>query len=173
MGIEAKHSYRFGYLKSEQWQNVRLEALAREKALCQICGEESISNDAHHIWYPENIYETTEAHLVILCRPCHDFIHAMIPECKTNSEEEGRSHWYRFSNAIRVWRDKKVQFFQTGIDGGPKQLRDAYSELRRKQAEQAETRVLEVSPDDIIWMIRKWSEAYSKTLPVDKFPPGP
>jgi len=72
MGIEGKHAYRFVYLKSEKWQNVRIEALAREGGKCQICGEESISNDAHHVWYPESIWETRSENLVILCRPCHE-----------------------------------------------------------------------------------------------------
>lgn len=132
MSIEAKHSYRFGYLKSEEWKAVRLEALARESAKCQICGEESISNDAHHIWYPYNIYETTADHLVILCRPCHDFLHTMIPEAKTGNEQEGRANWLKFSNAIKVWRQNKQQLFETGIPGGAKELRDAYNNLKKK-----------------------------------------
>lgn len=107
VSIESKHAYRFGYLKSEQWSNVRLEALAREGGKCQICKEESISNDAHHIWYPENIYETRAENLVILCRCCHDFVHSMMPDCKTRDEQEGRELWLKFSNAIFVWRSSK------------------------------------------------------------------
>lgn len=112
MSIEGKHAYRFKYLKSDQWQAVRLEALVREKSLCQICGEESISNDAHHIWYPENIYETREVHLVILCRPCHEFVHAMLPECKTQNEEKGLAEWIRFKNAVVAWRIEKLKLFR-------------------------------------------------------------
>jgi predicted HNH restriction endonuclease len=40
MSIEGKLFYREIYLKSEQWQTVRIEALAREKWCCQICKEE-------------------------------------------------------------------------------------------------------------------------------------
>lgn len=111
MSIESKHAYRFGYLKSEQWRNIRIEALAREKGMCQICREESISNDAHHVWYPENIYETTERHLVILCRPCHEFVHSMLPECKTRDEDEGIAQWTRFRNAILTWRVEHMKLF--------------------------------------------------------------
>ncbi len=75
MGIEAKHSYRFVYLKSEKWDTVRLEALARDEAKCCICGFQSISNDAHHINYPPSVWDTREDDLVILCRPCHNLAH--------------------------------------------------------------------------------------------------
>ncbi len=78
MGVEAKHAYRFGYLKSEQWQTVRIEALVREKGKCQICHEFSRSNDAHHVEYPESIWDTRQNHLAILCRACHEFIHTML-----------------------------------------------------------------------------------------------
>lgn len=78
MGIEAKHSYWFGYLKSEQWQTVRIEALAREKGRCQICSIFSPHNDAHHIEYPSSIWDTKSDHLVIVCRPCHNLIHSIL-----------------------------------------------------------------------------------------------
>lgn len=140
MSIEGKHSYRFGYLKSDKWQAVRLEALVREKGKCQICGEESISNDAHHIWYPENIYDTTEQHLVILCRACHEFIHEMLPECKTDDAEKGTAQWLKFRNAILAWRQGKMELFDEDSVNVPlivgnviklPELRDAYVELRK------------------------------------------
>lgn len=112
MSIEGKHAYRFEYLKSEQWSNVRIEALAREKGKCQICGEESIHNDAHHIWYPESVWDTKEHHLVILCRACHEFIHTMMPECKTGDESEGQKMWARFKAAILCWRLSKCGLFE-------------------------------------------------------------
>lgn len=113
MSIASKHAYRFGYLKSDKWKAVRLDALVRERAKCQICAEESISNDAHHIWYPEDVYDTTEAHLVILCRPCHDFLHSMIPECKTRNEATGRANWVKYRNAIITWRTQKEAMFNS------------------------------------------------------------
>ena len=133
MSIESKHAYRFGYLKSEQWSNVRLEALAREKGRCEICGEESISNDAHHVWYPKNIYETTERHLVILCRPCHNFIHSMLPECKHRDEEKGIKDWLNFKNAILTWRAEKVKIFSAS--GKSEKLRLAYEQLKKNYEE--------------------------------------
>ena len=90
MGIESKHSYRFGYLKSEAWQTVRIEVLAREKGRCKICHEFSISNDAHHVEYPDVIWETKGHHLEILCRGCHEFMHSIlsIHELKTHTREQ-------------------------------------------------------------------------------------
>lgn len=131
MSIEAKHAYRFGYLKSEEWKTVRIEALARERGRCQICGDESVFNDAHHIWYPEDIYDTTAKHLAVLCRPCHDFMHAMRPECKTRDEEKGRSEWTAFQTAVGAWVYAKRQtlVFQ---GGSVADLRKAYNELKAK-----------------------------------------
>lgn len=111
MSIESKHAYRFKFLKSEKWSAVRLEALVREKGKCQICGLESISNDAHHIWYPEDIYGTLEKHLAILCRPCHEFCHAVLPECKTRHENKGLQQWTLFRNAVSAWRVAKDDLF--------------------------------------------------------------
>jgi len=137
MSIESKHAYRFGYLKSEQWKTVRMEALVREKAKCQICDEESISNDAHHIWYPENIYETKEGQLVILCRTCHEFLHVMLPECKTDDEELGRAQWIKFRNAAERWRNSKALLFEhpEGFTR-MRQLGEAYDTLKKKIQEQ-------------------------------------
>lgn len=138
MSIEGKHSYRFVYLKSDKWQSVRLDALAREKGKCQICFLESISNDAHHIWYPESVWDTTADHLVILCRSCHDFIHTMVPECKTKDEEEGREHWKKFRNSIILWRQSHQLLFQSKEGAElltPKSLRDAYETLKVKYDE--------------------------------------
>jgi len=118
VSIASKHAYRFGYLKSEKWELVRLEALVREKGKCQICGEESISNDAHHVWYPENIYKTTVDHLAVMCRPCHNFVHAIMPECKTRDEATGIRNWITFRNAIAAWRLEKHELF-TNASGVP------------------------------------------------------
>lgn len=104
MSLAARHAYRNGYLKSEKWQIVRLEALVREKGKCEICGRESHANDAHHIWYPDKIYDTTERHLAVLCRPCHILVHTFLPECKTRNENEGRDQWFFFRKTVIAWR---------------------------------------------------------------------
>lgn len=135
MSIEGKHAYRFIYLKSEKWQAVRLEALVREKARCQICGKESISNDAHHIWYPDSIWDTRSEQLVVLCRPCHEFIHSIVPECITSDESEGVAHWQKFYISIKRWRLSQLALFGTaeGIKfPNPSQLRERLAVLEDK-----------------------------------------
>lgn len=116
MSIASKHAYRFKFLKSEKWSNVRLEALAREGGKCEICKEESIHNDAHHIWYPKEIYDTKAHQLAVLCRPCHNFLHVMLPECKTNIESDGIAQWLKYKNAIISWRLEKLNSFSESED---------------------------------------------------------
>lgn len=132
MSIEAKHAYRFIYLKSEQWEAVRLEALAFFGGKCQICGEESISNDAHHIWYPENLYETKAEQLVILCRACHSFVHAMLPNCKTSDRLDGIAQWNKIKKQIQLWRQggSVKNYFEEGDPVKIVDLRRAYHELK-------------------------------------------
>lgn len=170
MSIESKHAYRFIYLKSEQWEQVRLEALVREKACCEICGFESITNDAHHVWYPDNIYETTEAHLVILCRSCHDFLHLMLPECKTNDEDKGRAEWLKFKGAITAWRHRHNSLFRP--KESPKELR---SELERLKTLLAEKELNPSSPivpttlegqiSAVVMLVKKWGKAFQHSAP--------
>ena len=76
MGLESKHAYRFGFLKSEEWKLLRLGCLARDGAKCRLCKSRNLSNDAHHIRYPKNWFDTCLCDLVTLCRRCHDSVHA-------------------------------------------------------------------------------------------------
>lgn len=110
MGIEAKHAYRFGYLKSEEWQSVRIEALLRESAVCQICGHEEFSNDAHHVWYPKSIRDTAPEDLVILCRPCHELIHATM--VIRRDRDEAFMDFRMFTNAIKTWFGKRAEVYK-------------------------------------------------------------
>lgn len=76
MSSWASFYYRDRYLKSEQWRTTRSEAMVLAKAVCQLCGYQSINNDAHYIFYPPNWEETRAQHLRILCRECHEKLHA-------------------------------------------------------------------------------------------------
>ena len=135
MSIEGKHAYRFEYLRSGRWRTVRLEALVREMGKCQICGEESISNDAHHVWYPDSIWDTTTEHLVILCRPCHELLHAILPECKTRDEGLGREKWISFRNAMEIWSLNKRHGWDNEAPTRTRELREAYKNLKAKYRE--------------------------------------
>lgn len=130
MSVEEKYAYRFGYLRSEKWQSVRLDTLVRESGKCQICGEESISNDAHHVWYPVNIYDTNSQHLVILCRDCHKLFHSLFPNSNTNDEDVGRKTWITFRNAMEIWILSRRP--EVGAPQNIKQFREAHKKLRKK-----------------------------------------
>lgn len=178
MSIEGKHAYRFGFLRSEKWKSVRLEALVREKGKCQICGEESISNDAHHIWYPEKIEDTEERHLVILCRTCHDFVHAMLPDCKTNDEEYGINQWKNLRNAILTWRISKSFLFDPeslktistrSLGIAYDKLRKETDQLRQIVAESSNLQVMKKKESiAVIEIVKQWSEFYYKHNPLDE-----
>jgi len=75
MGIERKRAYRFEYLKSQDWKTVRAAALHRDGYACKLCDKFSKSNDAHHIDYPPDVWDTMPEHLITLCRECHDVVH--------------------------------------------------------------------------------------------------
>src|ERR1035437_9159173 len=180
MSIESKHAYRFQFLKSDKWKAVRLEALVREKGKCQICGAESIYNDAHHIWYPKSVYETTEKHLVVLCRGCHEFIHQMIPDCKTRDESIGKSNWRKFKNAIVIWRMHNASLFQEGINldvlatSSAGDLRVAYFKaqqeikdlqyLKNQQNGFPEKPSIEAQRKSISATIKVWAKAYEQSV---------
>lgn len=188
MSVEGVLYYRNVYLKSDKWQNVRLEALVREKGRCQICGDESISNDAHHIWYPESIWETTPDHLVILCRDCHDFLHVMLPDCKTSDEESGRAQWIKFSTAIAYWRSRKLHLFtdielfnpEQLIGGGPKMLRAQLVKLTQEVASiklQLQTQGIGSSDTSherelelVLGAVKKWAKSHKQSADCGKFP---
>ncbi len=69
-----KQAYR-EFLKSWFWKE--LSWTVREKAgRCKRCKRKE-NLQAHHIRYPENWYDTTEADLVVLCRSCHAKEHGL------------------------------------------------------------------------------------------------
>lgn len=164
MSVDSKYAYRFGYLKSEKWKAVRLEALVRESGKCQICGEESISNDAHHAWYPDSIWDTTERQLVVLCRPCHDFIHTMVPECKTSNEQDGREMWLKFSNAIIAWRRDKIALFgsTSGIKiVNPRFLREELEKVKTELELYRESNQAKSRSGEILLEIKRLVDSYA------------
>lgn len=85
MSIAAKHAYRFGYLKSEHWSNLRLEKMASVDAYCERCGHRDLSNDVHHIRY-RNLYDVELGDLIVLCRTCHGITHEVLELCRAGDE---------------------------------------------------------------------------------------
>ena len=75
--VAAKHHYRFKYLKSEHWGNLRIAKLASVDAKCKHCGARDLSNDVHHLRY-KKLYDVELDDLVVLCRSCHDLSHLVL-----------------------------------------------------------------------------------------------
>ncbi len=80
MGVEIKKKHK-EYLKSEQWQDLRKQALDRDGRKCQECGAENTTLDVHHRRYPRNWKFDKLANLITLCRECH---YAKHPEKRKN-----------------------------------------------------------------------------------------
>lgn len=116
MGLDAKHAYRFGFLKSEEWEGIRLTALAANGAKCFICGKIDWSNDAHHVRYPKRWKETQTKHLRILCRKHHELVHSIMkmyprmePSQVADMIRRERDDFWRIVDSIRK-RGKYVPF---------------------------------------------------------------
>lgn len=77
MPTEAQIWYRSKYLKSEAWKTVRTQALATTNARCIACYKRDLSNDVHHVTYPQSFkHSATKCTMAVLCRECHQALHA-------------------------------------------------------------------------------------------------
>lgn len=103
MGVVARHTYRFHYLKSDHWKDLRLRKLASEDAKCEICNFRSTSNDVHHLRYPKPLTKTKIHDLVVLCRSCHEFIHEIMDIVKFYKKAKGRNLFSVTKSAIKRW----------------------------------------------------------------------
>lgn len=115
--------YREVYLKSEHWQNLRLQKLVEADCLCLRCGKQSQSNDVHHLCY-KNLYDVTTLDLVVLCRDCHDFVHEKLEQINLLTDKDP------YEKAFSVWK----LFLETW---GPhpndhKELREQIIQLRKR-----------------------------------------
>ncbi len=81
VGIAAKAYYRFHYLRSDHWQNLRIAKLASVNAKCFYCWKRDLSNDVHHLIY-RNWRDATLDDLVVLCRECHELYHRVLHQHK-------------------------------------------------------------------------------------------
>ena len=69
----SKHSDEYlKYLRSAEWQWVRTlrnHNVAKNK--CERCGKFDLL-EGHHLWYPHDLYQTTEKEIQMLCKACHN-----------------------------------------------------------------------------------------------------
>jgi hypothetical protein len=61
------------YLKTPEWDKIRLRALKRVKYRCQVCNKKSVLN-VHHRTYERRGHEKA-ADLIVLCKDCHRLYH--------------------------------------------------------------------------------------------------
>ena len=64
-------------LNTAEWRQKRAEIVARDRDVCQRCGETGIPIEVHHRYYMANTqpWEYDNDALVSVCRPCHKVIH--------------------------------------------------------------------------------------------------
>lgn len=124
------------YLKSDHWQNLRLEKLVKTGAKCHFCQEESPSNDVHHVKYPSNLKDTKLKHLRVLCRRCHNLVHEILDEFPAIKKlNNSRSIWrvtdqhVRRRLGIKIVFHKEtsgdVKFALACMESGRKRLKEA------------------------------------------------
>lgn len=102
MSIAAKHSYRFNYLKSDHWRDLRIQKLASVDTECRRCGKKDHTNDVHHVNY-RNLYDVGLMDLMVLCRYCHGEVHtfnASMGGKFLNIEDQTAENWDKF---IEFW----------------------------------------------------------------------
>jgi hypothetical protein len=63
------------YLKSPLWKSIRARAIKHYGEVCGKCGQ--YGNDVHHLTYDRVGGEELIEDLQVLCRDCHEAIHAM------------------------------------------------------------------------------------------------
>lgn len=123
--LESKHFYRFTYLKSEHWQNLRIAKLAEVDAKCRRCKARDLSNDVHHLIY-RKLYDVQLPDLIVLCRACHSQVHGALEKYREFMEQDGL--------AKSSWLDtKKLLFLLEGGFSG--EGRPNYHDIRRTAKE--------------------------------------
>lgn len=122
MGVAAKHAYRFWFLKSEHWSDLRIARLAKDGARCRICYSRSISNDSHHIRYPSEWSRTTVEDLRTMCRSCHDRAHRIMREI-------GTSNWSEILHVLKLEVRPMVRFQLTEFLARVRHIRLAWYAL--------------------------------------------
>jgi hypothetical protein len=131
MSIEGKLAYR-EFLKSEQWQQIRLSILAKEEARCFVCRKQDIGNDIHHLFYRANWADTQRSDCRCLCRKCHEEIHAaMEPHFMDNKT---RVELYQCFRRLVIKVRSKLRVQDSGLDELPNAfLREEFKLMRQQR----------------------------------------
>ena len=160
--IARRHAYRFGYLKSEHWANLRLAKLAEQDACCQACDHRDLSNDVHHVLYRESLYDTSLDDLVVLCRDCHERVHCVLERWShVNATPDVRARWKATLKCLkRLAREPRTLARAVAVNGAfpelgacPSKRREqgrwfAVARRRTEAAKHQNTAAGELTPDD-------------------------
>lgn len=104
-----QHYYRFTYLQSEHWHNLRISKLASVNARCNICGHRDLSNDVHHIVY-RKLFDVELLDLVVLCRDCHQKVHEILNEfIFIKKISDAKKRWRKTTQRIRFGSRIEIQ----------------------------------------------------------------
>lgn len=104
MSVEKKHFYRFEYLRSEHWKDLRISKLASVDAVCARCCVRDTSNDVHHIRY-KSLYDVELIDLIVLCRHCHDLVHIHLDNIR-NGTFAGENSYQEWQDFVNLWGDR-------------------------------------------------------------------
>lgn len=76
MRVEHSEQYQ-NYLKTQAWQNKRLERLKIDGGKCCMCGKPVGTGDwhCHHLHYRTVEHENVLTDICTLCNRCHELIH--------------------------------------------------------------------------------------------------
>ena len=80
-----RKEYRNGYLKSQEWINLR-DCILRPEPMCQCC-QKTKATEVHHMAY-RNIVDILATDLLPVCRKCHTFIHEAIKDGYISQRED-------------------------------------------------------------------------------------
>jgi len=136
MSIEAKHSYRFKFLKSEEWQGNRKIVLSERKARCEICNAVDWSNDAHHMKYRKRL-QFVRSDMRVLCRRCHVLCHLVVSHRKRMGEYDASQGWFNAARSVRrIIKASK----QVGLELAMLRAKSIFDEIYQRRCEIVEAR---------------------------------
>lgn len=106
--------YREIYLRSDHWESLREEKLAKS-AVCEKCGS-PYSLDVHHKDYKE-LYDVRISDLETLCRKCHKKVHKKRNKHKNKNirkkiKRERRLSQKEIQKGLRALYNRKTQDFK-------------------------------------------------------------
>lgn len=105
--------YRDTYIKSEHWQNLRLERLVLSKCTCAACGHQSEKNDVHHVRYTDSIWSVKVEDIRVLCRSCHIRVHKIMETYLCETAKTPQQIWV---DVLKIISEEDYEKRQDSID---------------------------------------------------------